>query len=281
MDESITQFGQDLALAGYAKATRSAYTRTAEHLAARFCRPLASLTREDLRTYVEELGARGKSTSWVTTQLCALRFLYRKTLGQPERVSFVSFPRRHRPLPTVLSLDEVGALIRAVRVARYQALVMVLYGAGLRIAEALSLEVTDIDAARGVLRVRHGKGNKAREAKLSPTLYTWLRQYWGRERPPLPYLFASRKTGKPPQAETIRKALAHAAKTAWISKHVTPHVLRHSFATHLLEHGTDVRVVGALLGHASLQSTAHYARVTEKLVRQTPSPLDLLPQKRG
>jgi site-specific recombinase XerD len=157
---------------------------------------------------------------------------------------------------------------------------MVLYGAGLRITEALALEVTDIDAARGVIRVRHGKGNKAREAKLSPTLYQWLRQYWARQRPPLPYLFASRKTGRPPTAETVRAALAHAAKQAWIGKRVTPHVLRHSFATHLLEQGTDVRVVGALLGHASLQSTARYAKVTEKLVRQTPSPIDLLPQRR-
>lgn len=280
MDPTITQFGQDLALAGYAKATQSMYLRTAEHLASRFGRPLADLSREDLRTYVEEIVARGKSASWVTTQLCAVRFLYRKTLGLPERVSFISFPKRHRPLPTVLSLEEVGALIGAVRVARYQAIVMVLYGAGLRITEALALEVADIDGARGVLRVRHGKGNKAREAKLSPALYAWLRQYWVRERPPTPFLFASRRTAKPPIAETIRSALAHAAKAAWISKHVTPHVLRHSFATHLLEHGTDVRVVGALLGHASLQSTARYGRVTEKLVRQTPSPLDLLPQKR-
>ncbi len=192
----------------------------------------------------------------------------------------MSFPRRHRPLPTVLSLDEVGALLGAVRVDRYQAVVMVLYGAGLRISEALALEVTDIDGARGVILVRNGKGNKAREAKLSPVLYAWLRRYWSRERPPLPYLFASRKTGKPPYAETIRTALARAAKAAWIGKRVTPHVLRHSFATHLLEQGTDVRVVGALLGHASLTSTARYAQVTEKLVRQTPSPLDLLPQKR-
>lgn len=280
MDTSIRQYGQDLALAGYAKKTQARYVRTAEHLASRFGRPLARLTREELRTYVEELSARGRSGSWVNVELCALRFLYRKTLGQPEHVSFISYPRRYRPLPTILSLEEIGALIAAVRVARYQAIVMVLYGAGLRITEALALEVTDIDGARGVIRVRHGKGNKARQAKLSPTLYAWLRQYWARERPPLPLLFASRKTGKAPTAETLRAALADAAKKAWIGKRVTPHVLRHSFATHLLEQGTDVRVVGALLGHASLQSTARYAQVTEKLVRQTPSPLDLLPQRR-
>jgi len=280
MDQSIEQLGQDLALARYAKSTQQMYLRVAEHLSERFRRPLADVTRGELRTYVEEVAARGRSASWVITRLAALGFLYRKTLGQPEKVSFISYPKRHKPLPTVLSLDEVGALIGAVRHFRYQAIVMVLYGAGLRITEALALEVRDIDGSRGVIHVRHGKGNKAREAKLSPSLYEWLRQYWARERPPAPYLFASRKTGKAPRAETIRAALAHAAKSAWIKKHVTPHVLRHSFATHLLEQGTDVRVVGALLGHASLESTVRYAKVTEKLVRQTPSPLDLLPQRR-
>jgi site-specific recombinase XerD len=280
MDQSIEQLGQDLAFANYAKSTRERYVNTARHLSKRFGKPPADVTREELRTYVEELMARGRSASWVIMRLAALRFLYRKTLGQPDKISFVSYPKRHIPLPTVLSLDEVGALLGAIRDYRCQAVVMVLYGAGLRITEALALEVTDIDGSRGVIRVRHGKGNKAREAKLSPSLYQWLRQYWARERPPAPYLFASRKTGKVAVAETIRAALVHAAKAAWIKKHVTPHVLRHSFATHLLEQGTDVRVVGALLGHASLQSTARYAKVTEKLVRQTPSPLDLLPQRR-
>jgi site-specific recombinase XerD len=216
----------------------------------------------------------------VTTQLAALAFLYRKTLGRPELVSFLSYPKRSHPLPTILSLEEVGALLRALREPLYQAIAMVLYGAGLRISEALALEVTDVDGARGVIRVRHGKGNKARDAKLSPSLYAWLRAYWARERPALPYLFASRKTGKPPIMATVRHALAHAAKQAWVNKHVTPHVLRHSFATHLLEQGTDVRVVSALLGHTSLLSTARYGRVTETLVRETPSPLDLLPRRR-
>jgi integrase/recombinase XerD len=280
VDKSITQLGQDLALAKYAKGTCKKYLKTAEHLANRFGRPLAELTREQLRTYVEEISGLGKSTSWLSCQICGLSFLYRKTLGRPEVVSFLSYPRRAYPLPTVLSLEEVNALISAIRVARYQAIAMAMYGAGLRITEALALQVSDIDGARGVIRVRHGKGNKAREAKLSPTLYAWLRQYWARERPPLPYLFASGKTGKRARAVSVRAALAAAAKQAWIKKRVTPHVLRHSFATHLLEQGTDVRVVGALLGHASLRSTAHYARVTEKLVRQTPSPLDLLPQRR-
>jgi site-specific recombinase XerD len=170
-------------------------------------------------------------------------------------------------------------VLNAIKKPRYQALAMVMYGAGLRISEARVLEVRDIDGARGVIRVRHGKGNKARETKLSPALYGWLKDYWRREQPAAPYLFASR-SGQLPHVATIRDALRKAATDAWIKKRVTPHVLRHSFATHLLEEGTDVHVVGALLGHASLTTTARYARVTRKLVRQTPSPLDLLPQRR-
>jgi len=155
---------------------------------------------------------------------------------------------------------------------------MVLYGAGLRLSEARFLEVGHIDAARNVLRVR-GKGDKPREVNLSPTLYAALRSYWADERPPLPYVFGSRSTGRPPGKEAIWNSLRRATERAGVPKVVTPHVLRHSFATHLLEAGTDVRVVQALLGHTSIHTTARYARVTEKIVRATPSPLDLLPQK--
>jgi len=276
----MTRMSQDLALAKYAKTVQRQYVATARHLSERFKRPVEELSRDEMRTYVEELVARGKSASWLKMQLAALIFLYRKTLGRPELVSFITFPKQHSPLPTVLSLDEVGAVLRGIRCALYQAVAMVMYGAGLRISEALALEVTDIDGARGVIRVRHGKGDKPREAKLSATLYQWLRQYWARERPPQPYLFASKKTGKPPLQQTVRRALADAGKQGWVRKPVRPHILRHSFATHLLEQGTDVRVLAALLGHASISTTARYARVTEKLVRETPSPIDLLPKRR-
>lgn len=279
MEPEIENMRRDLALRGYAEKTQKCYIARAEHVMRRFGRPAGELSRDELRTYVEELVARGKSASWLCNQLCALRFLYQKTLGQPERVSFISLPRKHSPLPAVLSQQEVHKLLNAIRKPRYQAVAMVMYGAGLRISEARVLEFRDIDGERGVIRVRHGKGNKAREAKLSPVLYNWLRDYWRREQPAAPYLFASR-SGQLPHVSTIRGAVSKAAKDAWIKKRVTPHVLRHSFATHLLEEGTDVHVVSALLGHASLTTTARYARVTRKLVRQTPSPLDLLPQRR-
>ena len=179
----------------------------------------------------------------------------------------------------VLSKGEVHRLLNSIRDARYQAIAMVMYGSGLRIQEALRLTIDDIDRERGVIHVRNGKGGKPRETKLSPVLYDWLRAYWSRTRPPLPYLFVNHR-GRLPRQSTVRRALAAAVAEARIKKHVTCHVLRHSFATHLLEEGTDVRVVSALLGHASIKTTARYARVTEKLVRQTPSPLDLLPQPR-
>jgi site-specific recombinase XerD len=280
MDQSIEQLGQDLALANYAKSTRERYVRTAQVLREHCGKPLVEVTREDLRAFVESLQSRGPTPSQLAQALYAVRFLFRRTLGRPELVSFLKLPRRYSPLPTVLSVEEVNALLRALRDRRYQALAMVMYGAGLRIREAIALEVRDIDRSRGVLQIRHGKGNKAREAKLSPVLYEWLRQYWARERPTLPYLFASRKTGKLPRMATVRRAFARAAKEAWIKKRVTPHVLRHSFATHLLDEGTDVHVVRELLGHTSIRTTARYARVTQKRIRETPSPLDLLPQRR-
>ena len=280
MDHSIEQLARDLAFANYAKRTQQGYVRAAQQLTARCGKPLVDVTRDDVRAFVDALVSSGQSPPCVRSTLQGILFLFRRTLGKPEYVSFIKLPRLYSPLPTVLSLDEVHALLRAVKNPRYQAIAMVMYGAGLRISEALALEVNDIDGSRGVIRVRHGKGNKAREAKLSPALYEWLRQYWQRARPPQPYLFACRTTGKLPQRTTIRKALAAAAKDAWIKKRVTPHVLRHSFATHLLDEGTDVHVVRALLGHASISTTARYARVTQKRVRETPSPLDLLPQKR-
>jgi len=279
MDSSITRLGQDLARAGYVMKTRDAYVAVAKQLGERFGCTIEDITRDQIREFVDEVMARDRSASTKHAVLCGVRFLYVRTLGRPEMVSFVRLPRRHSPLPTVMSLAEVGALLRAIEEPRYQAIAMVMYGAGLRVAEAVALEVRDIDGPRGVIRVRHGKGDKAREAKLSRSLYTWLRRYWARERPPLPHLFAS-SAGKLPLVRTLRKAIARAAEDASIKRRVTPHVLRHSFATHLLEYGTDVRVVGALLGHASLNTTARYARVTEKLVRGTPSPLDLLPQPR-
>jgi site-specific recombinase XerD len=202
VSKEIEDMARDLAMKGYAARTQVGYLRTAKKLEAHFKRPVGELSRDELRGFVEALQAQGKSASWLNGQLCALRFLYRKTLGRPELVSFISLPRVHSPLPQVLSQKEVHSLLNAIQNPRYQAIAMVMYGAGLRIAEVRVLEVRDIDGERGVIRVRHGKGDKAREAKLSPSLYSWLRDYWRREQPAAPYLFASKSGQLPPQTRS-------------------------------------------------------------------------------
>src|ERR1700733_12082490 len=154
MDTNIERLGQDLARANYAETTRKAYVQAAGELAKRCGKPVAELTRDDLRAYVDSLQGGNLSPHQRARRLSAVLFLFRRTLGRPELVSFIKLPRRHSPLPSVLSLDEVHALLRTIRHRRYQAIAMVMYGAGLRISEALALEVRDIDGARGVLRVR-------------------------------------------------------------------------------------------------------------------------------
>lgn len=279
MDKSIEQMGQDLAFGPYSKSTREQYIQSAKELGAHFGRPVAELARDELRSYVEHLRGRGRSASWLKMKLGGIVFLYKMTLGRPMDVSFVVWPKQHSPLPTVLSQQEVAAFLDALYRPVYRAIAMVLYGTGLRIDEALSLEVGDIDGQRGVLRVRHGKGDRARDARLSPRLLQYLRDYWDMERPPRPYLFASRRTGRPPTPDAVRHAFALAQEQAGITKRVRPHVLRHSYATHLLEAGTDIRVIQALLGHRSLQTTMRYTRVSTALVQNVPSPVDLLPSR--
>jgi site-specific recombinase XerD len=276
--DPINQMRQDLARGGYAESTCSNYMKTAEALQRRFDKPLQELSRDEVRVFVDEMFAKYRTPSSRRMALASVVFLYRRTLGMPEHVSFIRWPKRYSPLPTVLSRLEVQAVLRAIERPLYRALALVLYVAGLRISEALALEVSDIDGERGVIRVHHGKGNKAREAKLPQGLHHWLRWYWWTQRKLRPRgvrgLFVSPRTCKPPTRGSVCAALASAAMKAGIRKHVTPHVLRHSFATHMLEAGTDLRVVQVLLGHASITTTTRYARVTEKLVQQTPSPID-------
>jgi site-specific recombinase XerD len=176
-------------------------------------------------------------------------------------------------LPTVLTQQEVERFLAALASSKYRVLFTTMYGAGLRISEVCKLKVDDIDAARGVLRIV-GKGGVERFAKLSPKLLTILRSYWAAERPALPWLFASRN-GAHVHPETARSAFKQAALAAGITKKASTHVLRHSFATHMLEAGTDLRVIQVLLGHRSIASTTRYTSVSTKVIASTADPLDL------
>jgi site-specific recombinase XerD len=229
-----------------------------------------------MRTFVDHLDAQELSAQRVRQYLAALKFLYGRTLGRPETIAWIMFPRSKRRTAAVLSGSEVHQVLGAIKSPICQAIAHTLYGAGLRVDEACRLQVQDVLSARGLLHVRYGKGGHERFAMLSPALLTTLRDYWRAVRPAPPLLFPSPRTQQAFRADTVRQALRAAASDLGIGKRVTPHVLRHSFATHLLELGVDLRVIQQLLGHASIRTTSRYAQVTSAIVKRTPSPLDLL-----
>lgn len=262
----------DLALAGYAESTQRKYLDAADNLAKFHWRCPSELGHEEVRGWVDQLMARRLSPQTVRTQFAGLKFLYAKTLGRPEVVAFISNPKSTKHLPTVLSADEVRRVLRALELPKYRVFFATVYATGLRISEACRLETGDLDAERSVIRVR-GKGDKERLVTLSPRLLLILRAFWDFERPPAPWLFAAR-TGNHLCGTTARTALHRATAKAGLGKNVTPHVLRHSFATHLLESGTDLRIIQVLLGHASITSTQRYLQVSTKLLSKAKSPLD-------
>jgi site-specific recombinase XerD len=273
---------QDLELGGYSPGTTKHYLDAVARFSKHFGRSPVSLGQADVRAYVEHLKTKRKvSASVLKVEMAGVRFLYAKTLGRPAVVAWMSWPRQPAKLPVVLSGTEVERLLAAMSNPMIRAIVMVMYGAGLRVEEACSLEVTDVDAKRGVLRVRHGKGNRERFAMLGERLLFGLRSYWATCRPPRPYLFPGDDPREPVSADRVRTGIRAAVLAAGLSKKITPHVLRHSFATHLLDAGTDVRVIQALLGHASIRSTMRYAHVSRATLAKAKSPLDMLGTPEG
>jgi integrase/recombinase XerD len=220
---------------------------------------------------------RNRKVSWATyiQAMAALRFLYVKTLGMTFMAAEIPYPKRPTLLPIVLSPEEVIRLLDGTRSLRHQALLMTLYGAGLRVSEACRLTPADIDSSRMTIHVQQAKGHKDRNVMLSPVLLDTLRQYWKRARPGR-WLFPGRSTGKPITTKAVFLMIRKAAARAKIAKTVSPHVLRHSFATHLLESGTDLRTIQLLLGHSDVRTTIIYLQVSQQHLRKIVSPLDSL-----
>ena len=206
--------------------------------------------------------------------VAALRFLYTTTLRRPEEVVRIPWPKVPRTLPDILSRDEVLRLLDRVGNIKHRAVLSCAYGAGLRITEACSLTVKDLDSQRGLIHVRKGKRQLDRYVMLSERLLLLLREYWRQVRPEPPLLFPGEVSGQPISPRTVRESLKKAAVGLGIQKRVTPHSLRHAFATHLLEAGTDIRVIQALLGHGSIRSTQRYTAVSRRHVGRVKSPLD-------
>jgi site-specific recombinase XerD len=208
--------------------------------------------------------------------VCALKFFYAATLDRPEVVRPWLSPRVVKKLPVVLSGTEVEAVFRAIESITYRAVLMTTYGAGLRINEACRLQVSDIDSKRMLIHIVDGKGGKQRYTMLCSRLLEALRAYWRQARPSGEYLFPGQKPASHLSDSSVRKVLHLAIRDCGIDKRVTPHVLRHSFATHLLDTGADIRTIQALLGHSSIQTTQIYTHVSPRHIGRVKSPLELL-----
>lgn len=267
----------DMLVRNLAQRTIDCYTYHVERFSKHFGRPLDQLGPEEIRQFqLHLIEVRKASWSAFNQAVCGLRFLYHVTLPRPWVVQQIPFGKRPKKLPAVLGAEEVSRLLACVPVLKQRTVLLTQYAAGLRLSEATHLQVTDIDSVRMQLKVRHGKGDKQRLVPLSPRLLTELRAYWRQARPAT-FLFSGKTPDVPLANDTVQKACKLAAALARIPKHVTPHTLRHSYATGLLEAGVDLLTISRLLGHRSFLTTMVYLHVRQPHLESAPSPLDWLP----
>jgi site-specific recombinase XerD len=269
---------EDMQLRKLAIATQRSYLHYLTGYARFFGVSPDRLDLEAIRQYTLTLVSEARlSPESVNCFLAATKFLYRVTLEMPWRDEDFPRPQPVPPkVPTVLSQDEVQRFLDAISGVKYRTVVMLCYGAGLRISEAVALKIADIDSSRMVLQIDNGKGGRQRLAALSPRLLMVLRSYYRAVRPAGPWLFPSWRSDAHISQGSVQTACRDAMYQAGLTKRVTPHALRHSFATHLLESGEDTRVIQALLGHRDIRTTARYATVTPARLAKTVSPLDAL-----
>ena len=269
---------EDMGIRNLAENTQSAYLQQIAAYSRYFNRSPDQLGPEEIRTYqlyLMEIRALTPSSICVATG--ALRFLYKVTLKRTWAVDEIPMPKRPRKLPEILSPKEVMHFLNAITNHKHRAILMTAYAAGLRVSEATHLKVTDIDSQRMMLRVEQGKGMKDRYVMLSPRLLDVLRTYWKSARPTR-WMFPGEVPGQPITREAVGLACQKARRDAGITKPITPHSLRHAFASHLLESGANLRTIQLLLGHRSLATTARYLKVVTSTVCATASPFDLLPK---
>ena len=265
----------DMSLRNLSAATQRSYLHAVTKFSLYFGRPPDQLGLEEVRAFQVHLVSQGTSWPALNQTVCALRFFYGVTLDRDEIPERIAYARTPRKLPVILSADEVVRFLEAVPSLKARAALTTAYAAGLRASEAVSLKVADIDSGRMVIQVRHGKGAKDRTVMLSPQLLMILRTYWRLARPK-EWLFPGRSPDRPIDVQVLHAACRSATKAAGLVKRVSVHTLRHSFATHLLESGVDIRIIQVLLGHNNLSTTARYTHVAATTIAKTQSPLDRL-----
>jgi site-specific recombinase XerD len=267
---------EDLRIRNYAPTTVACYIRSVAEFSQHFNQSPDQLGPEEIRSWqLFLLNEKRVKLSTYIQAVCALRFFYQNTLHRRIEIDRIPLPRYEKKLPAILSKAEVKALLEAPKNLKHRAMLATMYGAGLRVSEVASLKVSDLDRERHVIWVRGGKGHKDRQVMLAEPLREVLAAYWRWKRP-TDWLFAGNKPNSPIATNSVFKACVAAARKAGITKPIHPHLLRHAFATHLLDEGVNLLVIQTLLGHAHLKTTTLYLHLSESAVRSTRSPLETL-----
>lgn len=268
------KFLQELEIRGYSHNTIKAYICHIKLLANYYHRSLAELTQEEIKDYLLYLVNEKKvSLSYFNQAINSIKFLYKEVLHQNKKIADIKRPRKDKKLPVVLSKKEIAKILSVVSNIKHKSILMLVYSAGLRVSEVVKLRPEDIDSYRKLIFIKGAKGRKDRYTILSDIALKILREYWKKYRPQK-WLFEGAIPGKHITVRTVEKILEHACKKAGINKKITVHTLRHSFATHLLESGVDLRYIQELLGHKSSKTTEIYTHVSNKNLRKISSPFD-------
>ena len=282
MGHLCDRMNADLVLAGRSESTRKHYIGCAKRFVKFFMRSPEQLGENEVRHFLLHLRQRNLSVGYYLQFLGALQFLFAVTLQRPDVTHNIPWPKMRAPRRDVMTTDEVARLLHAARTPFWRVFLTTAYAAGLRRMEVAAIRAPDIDRAAGLLRVPHGKGDKARDVMLDPELYLQLREHWRTQQLPGPWLFPARAGNRwadhPVGLGLASAAFRDAADTAKLTRHMTLRSLRAAFATHLLEDGIDVFTLQQLLGHERLETTSQYARVRTDRIRATPSPLSKLPK---
>jgi integrase/recombinase XerD len=271
---------EELQRRNYSPNTIRPYLFAVEDFARYFGKSPDKLSNEHLRQYqLHLLRDCNLTVKTIVGRISALRFFFVKVLRRPDREIDLVYPKRPERLPVILSEEEVARLIESASTSYHRVILMTLYGTGLRREELCRLKVTDVDSQRMVIHVRQGKGNKDRDVTLSPRLLEVLRDYWKWQKPKT-YLFPSyqrKRREQPISSKTVYHAVREAARRAGITKKVSPHLLRHSWATHLLERGTDLKTIQILLGHFDLEATTIYLHLSQRHLQSVNNPIEAIP----
>jgi integrase/recombinase XerD len=271
------QMKEDLLLKAYSPHTQRAYLCCVRQFVRHYMRSPQEMGEQEVRDFLLHL-VRDRNASPATQDMyvSALKFLYVVTLKRPEVVKDLSHPKRPKTLPVILSPEEVLRVFAAIRSVKYKAIIAAAYAAGLRISEVCSLSVSDIDSQRMRIHIRSGKGKKDRYVMLGESLLVLLRQYYQAVRPQGEYLFPGQKPQSHISTTAVSSVLRQVIRETSLAKKVSMHTFRHCFATHLMEAGTDIRILQVLLGHSSIRTTLRYTHITDRLVQKLVSPLDLI-----